>query len=30
MRSMKPYLLAGMLIDDESHRDLPRHFVLDE
>jgi hypothetical protein len=29
-RSMKPYLLAGMFIDHESHRDLPRHFVLDE
>ena len=29
-RSMKPYLLAGMFIDHESHSDLPRHFVLDE
>lgn len=29
-RSMKPYLLADMFIDHESHRDLPRHFVLEE
>jgi hypothetical protein len=29
-RSMKPYLLAGMFIDHKSHRDLPRHFILDE
>lgn len=29
-RSMRPYLLAGMFIDHESHRDLPRHFVLME
>ena len=28
--SMKPYLLAAMFIDHESHRDLPRHFVLVE
>lgn len=28
-RSMAPYLLAGMFIDHESHRDLPKHFVLD-
>lgn len=27
-RSMKLYLLAGMLIDHESHRDLPRHFFV--
>lgn len=27
-RSIRPYLLAGMFIDHESHRDLPRHFVL--
>lgn len=26
--AMKPYLLAAMFIDHESHRDLPRHFVL--
>lgn len=30
LRSMRPYLLAGMFIDHESHRDLPRHFVLME
>jgi hypothetical protein len=24
---MKPYLLAAMFIDHESHSDLPRHFV---
>jgi hypothetical protein len=27
--SMKPYLLAAMFIDHESHSDLPRHFVLE-
>jgi hypothetical protein len=27
-RSMKRYLLASLFIDDESHLDLPRHFVL--
>ena len=29
-RCMKPYLLANMLIDHESHRKLPRHFVMGE
>jgi hypothetical protein len=28
-RSMKPYLLAAMFIDHESHNELPRHFVLE-
>jgi hypothetical protein len=27
--SIRPYLLAAMFIDHESHLDLPRHFVLD-
>ncbi|GHC49885.1 WYL domain-containing protein [Roseibacillus persicicus] len=28
--AMKPYLLAGLFLDEESGRNLPRHFVLGE
>lgn len=28
--AMKPYLLAGLFLDEETGRNLPRHFVLDK